>query len=318
MPRAAPVEKWVAAHHGLALASSRCVARLDCEIHRLRTVGPGPRELALRIYPARITSPTSIADEITWLDALGTEGLQVPTPQRALDGEFIHRWPDGRLAVVLSWVGGRLLDKGLRPLHLRRVGRLAGAMHRVSEQLVRAGKILGQRPGDGPELDEWAEGRRAPHASFPLAGQRRVEAVARRLRDELASYPCDASAFGFIHSDLHLWNLLFEGGVAGAIDFSECGWAHHALDLAATLQYLKHPLVGNHDQRENYPRLRDALFEGYAEQRAWPAAFDRQVEAHIELRMIGTIEWVLDCWPSVDERPWGRAFLQRTDEFFAD
>ncbi|MGM9486276.1 phosphotransferase enzyme family protein [Ideonella sp. YS5] len=294
------------------------MARLDCEIHRLRIEGPRPRELALRIYPPRITTATSIADEITWLAALGAERLHVPTPQRALDGEFIHRWPDGRLAVLLSWVDGRLRDKGLRALHLKRVGRLAGAMHRVSQSLVDAGRIQGQRPGDGPELDVWADSRRALHPALPHAGQQRVEAAARRLREELATFPRDASAYGFIHSDLHLWNLLFEGQAAGAIDFSECGWAHHALDLAAPLQYLKHPVVGNHDQRENYPRLRDALFEGYAEERPWPAGLERQVEAHIEFRMICTIEWVLDCWPTVDARPWGRALLQRAGEFFPD
>jgi hypothetical protein len=45
-----------------------------------------------------------------------------------------------------------------------------------------------------------------------------------------------------------------------------------------------------------------------------PASLD----AYIEIRMINTIEWVLDFWPTLDERPWGRAFLQRAGEFFGD
>jgi Ser/Thr protein kinase RdoA (MazF antagonist) len=191
-------------------------------------------------------------------------------------------------------------------------------MHRVAEALMASGRIVGRRPGDGPLLDVWADGQRAPHPALPSAGQRQVEAAARRLRHELASLPRDPSAYGFIHSDLHLWNLLFEGQVAGAIDFSECGRAHHALDLACALQYLKHPVVGNHDQRQNYPRLRDALFEGYAAERSLPPGIEHQVDTYIEVRMINVIEWVLDCWPSVDERPWGRALLQRAGEFFTD
>lgn len=61
-----------------------------------------------------------------------------------------------------------------------------------------------------------------------------------------------------------------------------------------------------------------ALLEGYAAVRPLPPGVERQIDLFIELRMLNAIEWVLDCWPSVDERPWGRAFLQRAGEFFGD
>ncbi len=315
---------WLAEHHGLRVAASRCVARLDCEIHRLRLAAGRDRtgDLALRIYPARIVDATAIADEVTWLAALGDAGLHVPAPRLGLDGQFVHRWPDSRLAVVLSWVDGRLLDKALRPQHFARVGRLAGAMHKVAEALLAQGRIAGTRPGDAPDLAAWAEGRRAPHPALPATAQHRAEAAARRLTVELAAFPRDRSTWGFIHSDLHLWNLLFKGhgdqAVAGAIDFSECGLGHHAQDLASVLHWVKHPVVGNHDHRPLYPRHSAALLEGYAAVRPLPQDVERQIDAYIELRMINAIEWVLDTWPSVDERPWGRAFLQRAGEFFSD
>lgn len=316
--RMTPPRSWLAEHYGIDVARARCVARLDCEIHRLTV--PGRTDLALRIYPPRIVNETAIADEVNWLVALGAEGLRVPTPQPALDGRFIQPWPDGRMTVVLSWVGGRLLDKALRPVHLQRVGRLAGAMHRVAERMVAAGQIVGQRLGDGagPDLATWADGSRPHHPAMPVAAHQRVQAAARRLIDELASFPRDSTAWGFVHADLHPWNLLFDGTTAGAIDFSECGWGHHALDLAATLQYLKHPAVGNHDHAPLYPRHRAALLEGYAQARPLPPGIERQLDAYIEIRMVNTIEWVLDCWPTLDELPWGRGFLQRAGEFFAD
>lgn len=316
--RMTPVRSWLAEFYGIDVVRARCVARLDCEIYRLSV--PGVPDLALRIYPPRIRDATAIADEVNWLVALGAEGLHVPTPKPALDGSFIQPWPDGRLAVVLSWVGGRLLDKALRPMHLRRVGRLAGAMHRVAESMVATGQIVGQRlgDGDGPDLTTWADGSRPPHPAMPEAAHRRVQVAARRLIDELASFPRDPSAWGFLHADLHPWNLLFYGTSAGAIDFSECGYGHHALDLAAALQYLKHPVVNNHDHAPLYPRHRAALLEGYAEARPLPPGIERQLDAYIEIRMVNTIEWVLDCWPTLDERPWGRGFLQRAGEYFAD
>jgi Ser/Thr protein kinase RdoA (MazF antagonist) len=311
---AAALETWLAELYGITNAAARCVARLDSEVHRLRL--PDGGDLALRIYPPRVGDAAAIADEMTWLRALGTAGLRVPTPQPALDGQIVQDWPDGRLAVVLSWVQGRLLDKALRPVHLHRAGRLAGAMHRIAGQLVAAGQITGQRLGDGPDLAAWADGTRAPHPGMPPSARRCVEEAARRLIGELAAFPRDAAAWGFIHADLHLWNLLFDGATAGAIDFSECGYGHHALDLATVLQYVKHPVVDNHDHRPRYLHHRAALLEGYALEHPLPPDAERQIDAYIEVRMINTIEWVLDGWPTLDERPWGRGLLQRAGDFF--
>ncbi|MEK8029580.1 phosphotransferase [Ideonella sp. DXS29W] len=314
--QAVALQTWLSERYGLHVVRARCIARLDCEIYRVSLRDRA--DLALRIYPPRVSDEVAITDEVTWLSALGAEGLHVPTPFPAMDGGLVQTWLDGRAAVVLSWVHGRLLDKALRPVHLERVGRLAGAMHRISEQLQAQGRLAGTRLGDGPDLDAWADGTRPPHPHFPASAQRQVQSAARRLRDELAGFPRDARSWGFIHADLHPWNLLFAGTAAGAIDFSECGRGHHALDLAAVLQYLKHPVVGNHDHAPMYLRHRAALLEGYARERPLPAHIDQQLDAYIEVRMINTIEWVLDCWPTLDERPWGRAFLQRTAEFFRD
>lgn len=305
---------WLREQHGLRIVRSRLVAKLDCEIHRLQVAGSS-HDWALRIYPTRVSDAVAITDEVTWLAALGEAGLHVPMPLRGLDGGFVQPWLDGRLAVLLSWVEGRLLDKALRPVHLQRVGRLAGAMHRIAEGLVADGRLLGDRLGDGPELARWAAGR--PHPALPAHCHDAVQRAAQRLQAELATFPRDAAHWGFIHSDLHPWNLLFHHQAAGAIDFSECGRGHHALDLAAALQYLKHPVVGNHDHAPLYPHHRAALLEGYAAERPLPPDIERQLDAYIEVRMINVIEWVLDCWPSLDERPWGRSLLQRAEEFFA-
>lgn len=313
----AALAPWLAERYGLTLSGSRCIARLDCEIHRLRCAGAA-HDLALRIYPPRVSDRTAIEDEVTWLSALAAHGLHVPGPLPGLDGVLIQAWVDGRWAVLLSWVTGRVLDKALKPVHLWRVGRLAGTMHAVSGALVAQGRIRGKRLGDGPDLAAWAEGRRTAHPALPAKAWRHIEGAARRLQDEMATLPRDTAAWGFIHSDLHPWNLLFQGSVAGAIDFSECGYGPFALDLAAALQYLKHPVVGNHDHRPAYPRLQAALLDGYATVRPLPAHVDWQIDRLIELRMINTIEWVLYVWPRIDSRPWGPAFLSGAAELVGD
>jgi Ser/Thr protein kinase RdoA (MazF antagonist) len=306
---------WLGERYGITPVATGLVAKSDCEIYRVKRAG-ARSDLALRIYPARITERAAIDAEITWLAALGAAGLHVPTPQRDRAGGFIQEWPGGRLAVVLSWVDGRLLDAGIRPLHLRRVGRMTGAMHRIAEGLVAQGAITTRRMGDMPDLDAWADSRRPPNPTLAADAQRRIEAAARRLRSTLAAMPTTADSWGFIHSDLHLWNLLFRGSVAGAIDFSECGFGHHALDLAAALQYLKFPLAGCRDQSPLYPRFRDELLAGYTEERALPPAFEDQIDTCMQVRLINTVEWILDSWADIDERPWGRDYLQRTASFW--
>ena len=133
---------------------------------------------------------------------------------------------------------------------------------------------------------------------------------------EIGSFPIDESSHGFVHSDLHVWNIVFTGQMAGAIDFSDCGWGHHALDLATTLQYLLHPVANNHDHRAQYAQLHDSLLSGYARVRPLPADVSRQIDTFIVARMIATLEWILDDWPPPDHRAWGPGFLSGCGAIF--
>ena len=113
-----------------------------------------------------------------------------------------------------------------------------------------------------------------------------------------------------LHGDLHPWNLVYARGAAGAIDFSDCGWGWRALDFASTLQWLQHPLAGNHDHRARYAGMRTLLLEGYAELRPlWPDA-ERQIDAMMQARWLATVEWILDDWPRTDLRPFGPGLLR--------
>jgi len=306
------------ARYGRQATSTRLVARLDCEIHRI-TCGGG--DLALRIYAEERADRAAIDTEIGWLEALADAGLHVPGPLADRSGRTLQVWqPDparpARHAVLLSWVGGRQLDRALRPLHLKRVGELTARMHRVAERLVAEGRIGTARRADMPDLAGWADGRR-PHAGRVSPALRsRLRETARRLQNDIAALPGDSGSFGLVHGDLHLWNLLFAGGAAGAIDFSDCGFGPHALDLAATLQYLRFPFVHNHDHRAVFPALQQALFEGYAAHRALPVRVEHQVEVCTVARMLNTVEWVVDVWQRPDLRAWGPGLLRRAGTIF--
>ncbi len=301
----------------------KLLAHLDCEVWRIVARGADGREqaLSLRIYPERKGERAAIEAEVHWLRAAAEDGLHVPRPLPDAAGRFVRAWrPDParpmRHAVLLTWLEGRMLDQGLTRGKLHQVGVLAARLHAVAASLVRSGGIATDRRAPQPAFDAWiAHAYPGAQALAPrlreLAG-----ATALRLRDELAALPRDAASWGFIHADLHPWNLLFARSAAGAIDFSECGWGHVAFEFASTLQWLRHPLAGNHDHGAGYPRLKYALLDGYASVAALPDEVERQVDLFILARLLLTLEWMVDDWPSLDHRPWGPGFLAACEGLF--
>lgn len=318
-----PAIDTLLARHGLRATGVRLVSQLDCEIHRITLARPHGRvglapdaDLALRIYPAHRADMAPIAAELRWLQAMAQAGLHVPQPLADAQGQTLQRWqPDPQLqarhAVLLRWLPGRLLDRGLRPVHLHRVGELVARMHRCAEGLVAAGQMPASQATDGPDLDSWADGARASDPRLPARTHAVMAAAAGQLRAARAGLGTSPALHGWVHGDLHLWNLLFHGRQAGAIDFSDAGFGLHAQDLASCLQYLRHPWVGNHDHSAHLPAMQAQLLEGYARWRPLPHGVAQQIDLCVAIRMINTVEWMLDQWPRLNLRPWGPGFLAR-------
>lgn len=93
-----------------------------------------------------------------------------------------------------------------------------------------------------------------PPESRPAAAREHARLLARLD----AAHP----ACALIHADLGPGNLVFARGRAGAIDFDDAAIGPLAYDLAVLLCRLDH--------RPDYPALRCALAEGYAERRPPP------------------------------------------------
>ena len=309
----APLSAFLASY-GLAPERVRLVAQLDCDVYRIATSDASRSDLSLRIYPATQHDLAPIAAELAWLSALATGGVHVPRPLPDESGQFIRMWQTDpaappRHAVLLTWLNGRMHDRGLTPERLRRIGTLTAQLHRTAAELTQTGAITTTRLACKTDLALWAHGRRPGTARLSKRLLALTRPAAQRLLDDLAAFPQDPSAFGFIHGDLHPWNILFARDVAGAIDFSDCGWGHFAMDLAASLQYLKFPLADNADHRPQYARLHDSLLEGYASVRALPPGVERQTAVLMVARLFMTLEWILDDWPALDHRAWGPGFL---------
>lgn len=294
--------------HGVRADVLRCVARLDCEVWRVRP--KASPDLALRLYPLGHQDPAAIDTELNWLEALAAAGLHVPVPQSSTEGKRLHRHPDGRYAVLLTWLGGRQYDRGLTPTRLEAVGRFTGTLHRVAATLHAAGRVRTRRQATPLDLPAWAAGTRPGMERLSATHRALLRDSAERLHDAIEAFGRGPDCWGLVHGDLHPWNLLFVRGAAGAIDFSDCGFGHHAMDLAATLQYLRHPLANNHDHRRQYAALHDALLRGYAAEHTPSPDLALQVSVLVTARLFITLAWILDDWPCVDHRPWGPGFIR--------
>lgn len=306
------------ARYGLANATARRIAHLDVQVFKVQPPGATP-PLGLRIYGPNFQDAAQIQAELAWLQAAADLGLQVPAPVADPQGERLHRvpWVPGgptRFAVMLKWLPGRCLTRSLQPRHAEQIGRTLARLHTVAEGLQERGRLTTRAFTYRADPLPWADGSRPPSPRLPPATTHIVRRAAATLAGQLEAISSTPPAF--IHGDVHLWNLLFAGGQAGVIDFSGCGRGHVAQELAAPLQYLKHPLPSLLDRRADYLRLKDALLHGYAAERRLPDRVEQQIDTFIGLRCLGTLEWVLDDWPKVNHRAWGPSFLREADELF--
>lgn len=308
----------VLARYGVADCQVRLVARLDCAVWRIATADTP--DLSLRIYAPERKDSAPIATEVAWLRTLADAGLHVPRPLPTRQGRYIASWQahagaPSQHAILLGWLQGRMLYRGLRPLHLRRAGALAAHLHNGAQTLAEQAVPISKRPAFASDTPAWALGLAALPSGCPPQLRRSVQRAVQQLQQLSASWPRDSAHWGLIHGDLHPWNLVFHQGEAGAIDFSDSGQGFMAHDLAGVLQFLKHPLTPADDHhRAAYPQLRDALLEGYASLRPLPDSLLAQVEPLIASRMLTTLRWIVDDWPRPDHRAWGPGFLSGLGE----
>ncbi len=222
-----------------------------------------PGRYALRIHA--MGDAEAVASELTWLEALNREvGLPVPAPIFTVDGNLLETIitsgiPNGRVVSLLRWLDGQKIQKGLRPHHLKALGRVVALLHTFS---------AGWKPPDGFKRFIWdwdaqLGGSMFEHpreelvASMPEQFQEPFECVCSQARQAMESLGKGPDAFGLIHADLYPENVLFKSGMAFPIDFEDCGYGYWMWDIAVALCTWA---WGN-----DWKPMRDAFREGYSQ-----------------------------------------------------
>jgi Ser/Thr protein kinase RdoA (MazF antagonist) len=242
-----------------------------------------------------------VRSEMQWLAALRRDtSLSVPEPVPTRDGELltvatVEGVPEPRICALFRWVPGRFLPKGLRPVHLERVGAFTARLH--EHALGFAVPPGFKRPPVGAlceaEIDR-AVRVVAAHASAENALV--LEAALAKSGRALVGIEGEQGQVALIHADLHQFNYLFQGAGVRAIDFDDCGVGPLLYDPAVTLNTLgAHP---------NLSELRAALLRGYRSVRPLPAQSERRLDALIVVRLVQDIPGVLDANEDPARSPW--------------
>jgi Ser/Thr protein kinase RdoA (MazF antagonist) len=229
--------------------------------------------------------------ELTWLAALSHEaGLPVPRPVPTLAGELQTRIatpgvPKGRIVSLMRWVDGRQRTTGLRPRHFRAWGRMVARLHafaagwqppeRFQRYVWDWEGLLGGR-GFGCSVEELV-------ASMPRHLQEPFQIVSGEGRAAMEGLGKGPDAYGMVHGDMCLGNVLFKAGEVLPIDFEDCGFGYWLWDIGVALS--------DQPWTEEWFRRRDAFLEGYTRVRTLSASQLRHLDLFVALDSATVVLW---------------------------
>lgn len=206
-------------------------------------------DLVLRLHRTGYHTKVEIASELAWLTALqDLPGLHAVTPVPGAQGLVTEI--DGRYLVGFARLPGQELQPGddlsrwFAPL-----GEITARLHLHVRQWTQPPGFARKRwdvetiLGPTPHWGHWRQAHGLDRKGEALLA-RATDALAARLN----AYGTGPEAFGLIHADLRLANLMVNGDSLTAIDFDDCGFGWWAYDLASALSFI-----------ETDPRLPDLI-----------------------------------------------------------
>lgn len=234
-----------------------------------------------------LRAPAVLRSQMAWLSALarGTD-LLVPEPVATSGGALVARvgeegTPRVRHSTLVRWVPGDHKRRKPSDADLGAVGYLVASLHAHAERYVSPEGAM------FPRWDwDWPFGRSAPvWAEGPTFYSEQEMSVfreaSRRVRASLGELGYGGEAFGLVHRDLKLGNLVFSEGlasgvVAGAVDFDLSGSGHYLFDLAVVRRSVRRLLPA--DRRETGWA---ALLGSYEHERPLPATVRERLDRYL-------------------------------------
>jgi len=208
-----------------------------------------------------------LEERLRFMKFLGEHDAPIVYPQLSPQGSLFetvasdtHLW----VGYAMEIAPGRPVPaKTWDPAFFARWGETIGRLHRLAREYPSWKAALD--PDTGEELLTWREECRGFREWTQDADAKSGWAEMERQLDAL---PVTRDAFGFIHNDPHIWNLLYDGERLTLLDFDVANHHWFINDLAIACQSILFEQTGGMDRPVyDHAKLRafvSHLLEGYA------------------------------------------------------
>jgi Ser/Thr protein kinase RdoA (MazF antagonist) len=131
-----------------------------------------------------------------------------------------------------------------------------------------------------------------------------VAATVSLIEQRLARIGKGDAAFGLVHGDMRLANLLMDGGSVKVIDFDDCGFSWYLYDCATTVSFFEH--------EPEVPELIKAWVRGYRRIGTLSAEEEAEIATFVMLRRILLVAWIGSHTETDLARTMGVAYTEGT------
>lgn len=251
--------------------------------------------IALRLHRPGYRSEEEIAAESVYIDELAKRGFPVVRLVPTVTGSYTVLVSDDETDVVVDaqrWLIGseQLGDteaegaSDLTPEHFADMGRIAGRMHHVAEELAPTKKFP-REPWDAEGLVGqnalWGDALTVP--GLDESGRETLQHTRALILERLEAFGTASDVYGTIHADFTPENVLVHEGALVVIDFDDFGDGWYLFDLATVLfWFLRDP---------GYSEFRKALLAGYREERQLSASEEELLDLFLVARGFTYLGW---------------------------
>ena len=260
---------------------------------------PDGFDAALRIHRYGYHSDAALQSELSWMQALQQDNIEVPEIIPAESGALfvtagVDGVPEPRQIDMVKWLDGAPLgsiEEGLSDTvgdiahAFTEVGRLAAQLHNHAahwqppKDFVRHAWNNDGLTGEAPL---W--GRFWEFPGLDKAQKQLIEQARQAARRVLTAVGEANQTYGLIHADFNFDNIILRDGRVTAIDFDDCGFGWHLFDLA-TISIL---FLGT-EQSETVQR---AVIDGYRQERQLTDETLAQMPLFYLLRAFTYLGWI--------------------------
>jgi Ser/Thr protein kinase RdoA (MazF antagonist) len=206
-----------------------------------------------------------------------SEAITVPTGLASLNGilvtEYITENGAPLFVTLMRWLEGELLSSGMTDQQVTNMGVMIGRLHEATSSFVPPAGFVRQTWGSDSFSRDMSKLARYYDRFLTMNAWEKYREAAEKIKGHLTEMISDAANYGFIHADLHVGNVVFQGDEPFPIDFGRCGYGYYLYDLAGMMVGL-------------YPYQRQLLLQGYTSIRAQESVSEEMLSCFFVMIMI--------------------------------